>query len=130
VLDLKNLDFVDLEEIGETEATALVGALLSPGERIVAAFEGRETIAVFTDDRLLLVVVGGVTGKKRYFTSLRYGTIVCIELQTTTLDAPNPKMELLFPAVGVARFEFKGHFNIGALFAKISELMVGQTKSV
>ncbi|MEO6534246.1 MAG: PH domain-containing protein [Pseudolysinimonas sp.] len=128
MLDLKNSNFAELEQIGEPEATALVGMLLSPDEQIVAAFEGPDTNVIFTNDRLLTLIVGGVTGKKRYFTSLWYNTIVCIELQTTTLDAPNPKLELLFRDVGLARLGFKGHFNIGSLYAKISELTRGQTE--
>lgn len=94
--------------------------LLLEGEGIIDAFKTMRDGVVFTDKRIIVVNVQGVTGSKKDFTSLPYSKIIAYSVETSgTLDIDS-ELELYFSAVGKVRFEFSGKTNMAEISRVIS----------
>ncbi len=92
-----------------------VQELLLDGEDIVDAFKSMRDGVVFTDKRIIVVNVQGVTGSKKDFTSLPYSKIIAWSVETSgTLDIDS-ELQLYFSAVGKVKFEFSGKTNMVAI---------------
>ena len=92
-----------------------VSDLLLEGEAVVDAFKSMRDGVVFTDKRIIVVNVQGVTGSKKDFTSLPYSKVVAWSVETSgTLDIDS-ELELYFSAVGKVRFEFSGKTNMAQI---------------
>ena len=75
MIDFKNPSFVKLAEVSNQEGQEMVGELLIDGEGIQSSFKGMRDMVIFTNKRLIVVNVQGMTGKKRDYTSLPYSKI-------------------------------------------------------
>lgn len=119
MIDFKNKSVFKLKPNDEYQER--VSALLIEGEQVLGAFSSMRDGAVFTDKRLIIVNVQGITGSKKDFTSLPYKTIVAFSAETSgTLDL-DAELELYFSALGKVRLEFSGRTNV----AKISQVIAG-----
>ena len=70
-----------VESVEKLEAD--YGPLLGPQETIETGFRVIRDTFVFTSNRLIIVDVQGITGKKREFTSIPYSKITMYSLETT-----------------------------------------------
>lgn len=95
------------DDFGET-----VQELLLPGEDIVDAFKTMRDGVVFTNKRIIVVNVQGLTGSKRDFTSLPYSNIVAYSIETSGTFDLDSELELYFSALGKVKFEFSGKTNM------------------
>jgi hypothetical protein len=97
-----------------------VQELLLEGETIVDAFKTMRDGVVFTDKRIIVVNVQGVTGSKKDFTSLPYSKIIAWSVETSgTLDLDS-ELQLYFSALGKVKFEFSGKTNMAEISRVIS----------
>ena len=58
------------------------GQLLAPGEQIEVGFKLVRDTFIFTDKRLILVDVQGITGKKTHYVSIVYRSISRFSIET------------------------------------------------
>lgn len=74
-------------EVGPQEAVRQFGFLMIQGETVVRAYSVFRDMLLFTDRRLILVDVQGVTGKKVEYHSIPYRSIIHFKVETAgTLD--------------------------------------------
>ena len=98
-----------------------VEELLLDGETIIDAFKTMRDGVVFTNKRIIVVNVQGVTGSKKDFTSLPYSKIIAWSVETSgTLDLDS-ELQLYFSALGKVKFEFSGKTNMAAISKVIGE---------
>ncbi len=98
-----------------------VEELLLDGETIIDAFKTMRDGVVFTNKRIIVVNVQGVTGSKKDFTSLPYSKIIAWSVETSgTLDLDS-ELQLYFSALGKVKFEFSGKTNMAAISNVIGE---------
>ncbi|MDQ1289265.1 MAG: hypothetical protein QG622_2831 [Actinomycetota bacterium] len=104
---LVKLRACSLEEVGGE-----VQPLLIQGEGLIHAFRGVRDFVVFTDKRLIVVNIQGMTGKKKDFTSLPYSRIQAFSVETAGTFDLDAELDLWFSGLGNVRLEFKGRSDI------------------
>ncbi|MBG6084417.1 PH domain-containing protein [Zhihengliuella flava] len=112
MIDFNNSSFVKLAP-ADAEATAQeLAGLLIEGERVAAAFRGMRDYVAFTDKRLIVVNVQGITGKKKDFTSLPYNKIQSFSVETAGTFDLDAELDLWFSGLGKVRLEFTSSVDI------------------
>lgn len=74
---LGNASSIDIEDVVEQ-----LEGILFPGEKVESAFRVIRDKWVFTDKRLIMIEVQGVTGKKKDYHSIPYKSIVRFSIET------------------------------------------------
>ena len=72
---IMDANFMNLKEISINEVRSEVPALMIQGESIIAAFQTIRDQVIFTDKRIFVVNVQGITGKKTSYFSYPYSKI-------------------------------------------------------
>jgi hypothetical protein len=114
VLDFKNPSFVKLAEVSNADGQTMVGELLIDGESIQSSFKGMRDMVVFTNKRLIIVNVQGITGKKKDFSSLPYSKIQAFSVESAGTFDRDAELELYFSGLGKVRLEFNAKFDVKA----------------
>ncbi len=114
MIDFKNPSFVKLGEVDNSVGQEMAGELLIDGEAIQSSFKGMRDMVIFTNKRLIVVNVQGLSGKKRDYTSLPYSKIQAFSVESAgTLDR-DTELELYFSGLGKVRLEFNAKFDVKA----------------
>ena len=92
----------------------MVGELLIEGEGIQSSFKGSRDMVVFTNKRLIVVNVQGMTGKKRDYTSLPYSKIQAFSVESAGSFDRDTELEMYFSGLGKVRLEFDAKFDVKA----------------
>ncbi|MBF5083200.1 PH domain-containing protein [Quadrisphaera sp. INWT6] len=115
MIELTNGSIVRLGAVDPAEVVDGVHDLLVPGEQVLRAFKGIRDFVVFTDKRLVVVDVQGLTGRKRDFTSLPYSRVQAFSVETAgTLDL-DAELDLWFSGLGNVRLEFRPQVDVREL---------------
>jgi hypothetical protein len=94
---------------------------LIEGEYIVAAFKTIRDSVVFTNKRVVVTNVQGLTGKKTDYTSLPYSRLQAYSVETSGHFDRDSELDLYYGAgLGQLRFELKGGYDIVGLCKIIS----------
>ena len=116
--------FMNLKEIRLGDVRPEVNDLLTDGERLVSAFQTIRDQVVFTDKRIFVINVQGLTGKKVSYFSYPYAKIQYFGIETAgVLDIDS---ELIFAFSNGARLqlEFKSHVDIRAISKMVSQYIL------
>lgn len=89
-----------------------VEQLLIPGEIIIGSYKGIRDSVTFTNKRVIVVNVQGMTGKKKDYTSLPYSKVQAFSVETSGVLDMDSELELWFSSVGLVKFEFTGNSDI------------------
>jgi hypothetical protein len=114
MLDFKNPTFIKLGEVSNKDGESMVGELLIDGETIQSSFKGVRDMVVFTNKRLIVVNVQGITGKKRDYSSLPYSKIQAFSVDSAGVLDRDAELELYFSGLGKVRLEFNARFDVKA----------------
>ncbi|HEX2133927.1 MAG TPA: PH domain-containing protein [Actinophytocola sp.] len=114
------IDFVNgsVIKLSPTDPRGLadeVAPILVQGEQILFCFKAVRDFAVFTNKRLIVVNVQGMTGRKRDYTSLPYSKVQAFSIETAGTFDLDAELELWFSGLGKVRLEFKGRSDIRQL---------------
>ena len=91
---LMDANIMNLKEIGIRDVRQEVPALLTQNEEIVSAFQTVRDQVIFTNKRIFVVNVQGITGKKTSYYSYPYSKIQYFGIETAgVLDIDS---ELIF----------------------------------
>ncbi len=112
MIDLKNPTFVKLAEVSNLDGQAMVGELLIDGEDIQSSFKGIRDMVIFTNKRLIVVNVQGLSGKKKDFSSLPYSKIQAFSVESAGTFDRDAELELYFSGLGKVRLEFNAKFDV------------------
>ena len=122
MIDFKNSSFFKLKT--SVEYRSMVIDLLLPDEKIVGSFKAIRDGVVFTDKRIIVVNVQGITGKKKDYTSLPYSKIVAFSVETAGSFDLDSELEMYFSGLGKVKLEFTGQTNVVEISKIISSFVL------
>ena len=115
MIDFTNGSIVKLSDTGAFTMQQQAAALFVPGEQFVREFKGIRDYVVFTDRRLIVANVQGLTGKKVDFTSLPYDSIQAFSVETSGHLDLDSELEMYFSGLGKVKLEFAGKTDVVAM---------------
>lgn len=121
-----NLDsnFLNLKEMNLTEVRPEVKELLVDGEQMKCAFCTIRDQVIFTDNRIFVVNVKGVTGKKIAYFSYPYSKIQYYGIETAGLLDIDSELLLTFSNGHILQFDFKSNVDIRIINSLISKYVL------
>lgn len=114
----------NLKEIKIEKVRSEVLDFFVVGEDIVSAFETIRDQVVFTNKRILVVNVQGITGKKRSYLSYPYSKIQYFGIETAGVLDIDSELILAFNDGSTLSFDFKTNVDIVGISRTISEFVL------
>ncbi len=121
-----NLDsnFMNLKKIDKKEVRPEVANLLIDNEKILFAFQTIRDQVIFTNNRIFVVNVKGVTGKKVAYFSYPYSKIQYYGIETAGLLDIDSELIIAFSNGSALQFDFKENVDIQAISSLISKYIL------
>ena len=116
--------FLNLKEIGLNDVRSEVPALLVEDESIVMAFQTVRDQVIFTNKRVFVVNVQGITGKKTSYFSYPYSKIQYFGIETAGLIDIDSEMTFAFSNGAKLQFDFKAKVDIRKISAMVSHYIL------
>ena len=95
MIDFKN-GIIKLKKTFGDVQNIQVSPLLVSGEEIISTYSAIRDYVVFTNKRLIIVNVQGMTGKKKDYSSLPYSKIQAFSVETSGVFDLDSELELWF----------------------------------
>ena len=114
----------NLKEILLTDIRPEVLAMLVSGEEAVAAFQTIRDQVIFTNKRLLVVNVKGITGKKVAYFSYPYSKVQYFGVETAGLIDIDSELLLAFNDGNALTLDFKSRVDIRKICNVIAEYVL------
>lgn len=117
-------NIMNLKEISQSQIRSEVTGLLVSGETIVQCFQTVRDQVIFTNKRVFVVNVQGLTGKKVSYFSYPYSNVLYFGIETAgVLDIDN-ELIMTFANGTVLQFDFKSRVDIRAICANIQQYIL------
>ena len=110
----------NLKPISLNDVQNEVLGLLIDGEECVAAFQTIRDQLIFTNKRIIVVNVQGITGKKTSYFSYPYSKVQYFGIETAGVFDIDSELILAFSNGARLQFDFKSNVNIREISALIS----------
>lgn len=121
---IMDANIMNLKAIRISDVRSEVPSLLVPGESIVSAFQTVRDQVVFTDKRVFVVNVQGITGKKTSYFSYPYSKVQYFGIETAGVFDIDSELILAFSNGARLQFDFKSNVNIREISALISKFIL------
>ena len=121
MIDFKNAEFLKLKPVDDSTYSEAIAPMLVDGESIVGTFKAIRDGVVFTNKRIFVINVQGLTGKKVDYTSLPYSKIQAYSVETAGVIDLDSELELWFSGLGKIKLEFVARADVGKICKMISE---------
>ena len=121
MIDFKNAEFLKLKPVDDSAYSEAIAPMLVDGEFIVGTFKAIRDGVVFTNKRIFVINVQGITGKKVDYTSLPYSKIQAYSVETAGVIDLDSELELWFSGLGKIKLEFVARADVGKICKMISE---------
>jgi hypothetical protein len=121
MIDFKNSSLVKLGPVNPGEVQANIQPLLVNHETIMIAAKGIRDYVVFTNRRVIVVNVQGMTGTKKAFASLPYKKLQAWSIETAGTVDLDSEVDLWYSSVGQVHLEFSRGFDIVAVSRLLAE---------
>lgn len=115
---------LNLKELPLNEIRREVGALLTQGEQIISAFKTIRDQVIFTNKRIFVINVQGLTGKKVSYFSYPYSKIQYYGIETAGLLDIDSELIVTFSNGAILQFDFKSKVDIRRISAIISQYIL------
>ena len=116
--------FMNLKEIDLSEVRQEVNQLLVTGEEIIAAFKTIRDQVIFTNKRIFVVNVQGITGKKTSYFSYPHSKIQYFGIETAGVLDIDSELVATFSNGTVLQFDFQSKVDIKRISALISNYIL------
>ena len=110
----------NLKAIKNSEVRGEIPSLLVSDETIVSAFQTVRDQVIFTNKRVFVVNVQGITGKKTSYFSYPYSKVQYFGIETAGVFDIDSELILAFSNGARLQFDFKSNVNIREISALIS----------
>lgn len=117
-------NLLNLKEIPLSSVRSEVAGLLIPGEEMIQAFQTIRDQVVFTDKRVFVVNVQGITGKKVAYISYPYSKVQYYGIETAGLLDIDSELILNFSNGACLQFDFRSKVDIKRICASISKYIL------
>ena len=117
---MADANIMNLKAIDPSSVRPEVPSLLVQGEAIVSAFQTVRDQVVFTNKRVFVINVQGITGKKTSYFSYPYSKIQYFGIETAGVFDIDSELVLAFSNGAKLQFDFKSNVNIREISAIIS----------
>lgn len=120
MIDFKNANFLKLKPASDSIYAAHITPMFVPGEEIIGTYQAIRDGIVFTNKRIIVINIQGLTGKKKDFTSLPYSKIQAYSVETAGHFDLDSELELWFSGLGKIKLEFVSQANVSEICKMIS----------
>ena len=114
-------NFMNLKSITTNEIRKEVADLLVEKERILSAFKTVRDQVIFTNKRVFVINVQGITGKKTSYFSYPYSKVQYYGIETAGLIDIDSELILKFNDGTTLQFDFKTNVDIKEINQLLSE---------
>lgn len=121
MIDFNNATFLKLKPVDNSAYASVITPMFVNGEEIIGTFKSIRDGVVFTNKRIIVVNVQGLTGAKKDFTSLPYSKIQAYSVETAGVLDLDSELEIWFSGLGKVVFEFIARANVSQICKIISE---------
>lgn len=121
MIDFNNATFLKLKPVDNSAYASVITPMFVNGEEIIGTFKSIRDGVVFTNKRIIVVNVQGLTGAKKDFTSLPYSKIQAYSVETAGVLDLDSELEVWFSGLGKVVFEFIARANVSQICKIISE---------
>ncbi len=118
MIDFQNAAFMKLRPVSNDAFASQVIPMFIQHEQILQTFQGIRDGVVFTNMRIIVINIQGITGKKRDYTSLPYSKIQAFSVETAGVIDLDSELELWFSGLGRVKLEFIAQANISEFIAQ------------
>ena len=119
-----DVNLLNLKEISISGLRKEITDFLKRDENIVQAFQTVRDQVVFTNKRVLVVNVQGITGKKVSYFSYPYSKVQYFGIETAGLLDIDSELVLVFSNGAQVQFDFKSRVNIKEICSNISDFIL------
>ena len=124
MIDFKNAEYLKLKPVDNSAYEAQIRPMFVPGENIIGTYKAIRDGVVFTNKRIFVINVQGITGKKVDYTSLPYSKIQTFSVETAGVIDLDSELELWFSGLGRVKLEFVARADVSGICRMISELVL------
>lgn len=120
MIDFKNAQYMKLKRVENAAYAAFIVPMFVEGEKIIGTYQAIRDGVVFTNKRIMVINIQGITGKKKDCTSLPYSKIQAYSVETAGMLDLDSELELWFSGLGKIKLEFASNANIAEICKIIS----------
>ena len=120
MIDFKNANYLKLKQVDNSQFAGVITPILIQGEQIISTYKTVRDGVVFTNKRIIVISLQGITGSKKDFTSLPYSKISAYSVETAGTIDLDSELEMWFSGLGKVKFEFKNNANVTEICRIIS----------
>lgn len=117
-------NFLNLKSIDIKDVRKEVSSLMVEGEEIIQAFKTIRDQVIFTTNRIFVINVKGVTGKKIAYFSYPYSKIQYYGIETAGLLDIDSELIIAFNNGHFLQFDFKSNVDIKTINSLISKYVL------
>ena len=115
-----NSQVFKLKEVEKNMFDATVTAFYVNGEETIACYKAVRDYIVFTNKRMIVVDVQGLTGKKREFSIFPYSKLQAFSVETAGIIDIDTDVDLVFAGLGTVHLEFTLGTDVARLLRLVS----------
>lgn len=120
MIDFKNAEYLKLKPVSDSTYASSITPMFVPGEEILGTYQAIRDGVVFTNKRIIVINIQGLTGKKKDFTSLPYSKVQAYSVETAGHFDLDSELELWFSGLGRIKLEFVSRANVSEICKTIS----------
>lgn len=111
MFDFQNSEYIKLKATKDRFEKELEPILIH-GENVIDCFKSIRDGVIFTNKRVIVISVEGLTGKKKDITSLPYSKIQAFSVESSGVFDIDSELELWISGLGKIRLEFTGGTDV------------------
>lgn len=117
-------NLLNLKEISPRQIRPELMGLMSSGEEIIQCFKTIRDQVIFTNKRVFVINVQGLTGKKVAYLSFPYSNVLYFGIETAGMFDIDSELIMTFANGTTLSFDFKSNVDIERICLNIQEYIL------
>ena len=117
---VNNSQIFKLKEVEKDMFDETVRCFYVNGEDTIACYKAIRDYVVFTNKRMIVVNVQGITGKKKEFSVFPYSKLQAFSVETAGVIDIDTDVDLVFAGLGTVHLEFSIGTDVARLLRLVS----------